>query len=144
MIFLKRALLNLLTVFLILLLCSPASAQWRKIQEFKKVEVAFNMIHEDLIIKKGQFDFEVWNNRSLNMFQLKIIKKGKALCVLPGKVLRDELPGARGQKMEEVPEEPTLKMTRIPARKIAYIIFETGKLTQLFPGYIIRFEVGYE
>lgn len=142
--FLNRTLLNLLTVFLVLLLFSPASAQWRKVQKFKSVEVAFNMKHEDLIIKKGKLDFEIWSHRSLNIFQLKIIKKGKTLCALPGKVLRDGLPGARGQKTEEVPEEPTLKMKRIPARKIVYIIFETGKLTHLFPGYIIRFEMGYE
>lgn len=140
----KRIQLSLLTGFLIFLLFSPASAQWRKVSKFKGVGVPFNMKHKDLVMEKGKYDFEIWNNRSLRIFQLKIIKKGKTLCALPGKVLRDKLPGARGQEMEEVPDEPTLKMKRIPAKNIVHIIFEKGKLAEVYPGYVIRFELGYE
>lgn len=111
---------------------------------FKKVDVPFNMKYEDLIMKKGQFDFEILSERSLNIFQLKIYKKGKSLCAVTGKVLREGLPGARGMEMEEVPDEPTLQMKRIPVKKAVYIIFEAGKLTELFPGFVIRFELEYE
>jgi len=140
----KRILLNLLTGFLIFILFYPASAQWRKVNKFKRVEVPFNTKHKDLVMEKDKYDFEVWNNRSLGIFLLKIIKKGKTLCTLPGKILRDKLPGARGQEMEEVPDEDTLKMKRIPAKNIVHIIFERGRLEELYPGYVIRFELGYD
>lgn len=140
----KKIFLILMTVFFFLLLFSPAIADWRTVQIFKKVDVPFDMKHEDLVMEKGKFDFEILSERSLNIFQLKIYKKGKSLCAVPGKVLRDGLPGARGEEMEEVPEEPTLQMKRIPVKKAVYIIFETGKLTEMFPGFVIRFELEYE
>jgi len=142
--FTKKIHLNLLTVFLVFLLFSQAQADWRTVSIFKKVDIPFNMKHEDLIMKKGQFDFEILCERSLNIFQLKIYKKGKSLCAVTGKVLREGLPGARGEEMEEVPEEPTLQLKRIPVKKAVYIIFETGKLTEIFPGFVIRFELEYE
>lgn len=142
--FTKKIFFNLLAVFLVFLLFSQAGADWRSIQKFKKVDVPFDMKYEDLIMEKGQFDFEILSERSLNIFQLKIYKKGKSLCGITGKVLRDGLPGTRGEEMEEVPDEPTLQMKRIPVKKALYIIFETGKLTEIFPGFVIQFELGYE
>ncbi len=139
----KKILLSLLTVFFVFLIFSQALADWRTVQKFKGVNVPFDMKHEDLIMEKGKFDFEILSERSLNIFQLKIYKKGKSLCGITGNVLRDGLPGARGEKMEEVPDEPTLQMKRIPVKKALYIIFETGKLTELFPGFVIRFELEY-
>lgn len=102
------------------------------------------MKHEGLIMKKGKYNFEIWSHRSLSIFQLKIIKKGKTLCALQGKVLRDKLPGARGQKIEGVSDEDTFKIKRIPAENITRIIFQFGELSYLFPGQVIRFELGYE
>ena len=143
-IFIKKILPNLLVVFLVFLFFSQAEADWRKVQIFKKVDVPFDMKYKDLIMEKGQFDFEILSERSLNIFQLKIYKKGKSLCAIDGKVLRDGLPGARGEKMEEVPDEPTLQIKRILVKKVVYFIFETGKLAHLFPGFVIQFELEYE
>jgi len=140
----KKIFLSLMTVFFVFLFFSQAGADWKTVQKFKKVDVPFDMKHEDLIMEKGQFDFEILSERSLNIFQLKIYKKGKSLCAVTGKVLRDRLPGARGEEMEEVPDEPTLQMKRIPVKKAVYIIFETGKQTEMFPGFVIRFELEYE
>jgi hypothetical protein len=142
--FTKKILFNLLTVFLVFLFCTQAGADWRTIQKFKQVDVPFDMKYEDLIMEKGQFDFEILSERSLNIFQLKIYKKGNSLCAITGKVLREGLPGARGEEMEEVPDEPTLQMKRIPVKKALYILFETGKQSDLFPGFVIRFELGYQ
>ena len=46
--------------------------------------------------------------------------------------------------MEEVPEEATLKMSRISAKQILNIIFEAGKLTQFYTCYKVRFQTEYE
>lgn len=140
----NRILVSLLSIFLILSLFCPATAQMRKISKFKKVEIPFNLKHEDSIFEQGKFDFEILSHRSLNMFQLKIIKSGDTLCILSGKILREICPGARGEEKNEVPDDPTLKMKRIPAKKILYIIFDNGKLTEVFPCLMLRFKMEYE
>jgi hypothetical protein len=129
---------------MISILFRPAIAQIRKVKKFKGVEVQFSLKHEDTVLKKDKYDFEIIVHRTLRQFYLRIIKKGKALCIVPGEILRDKPPGARGEEMPEVPEEPTLKISRIPAKKIANIIFETGKLTEIFPCYKIRFQMEYK
>lgn len=141
---LKKPLMNFLIIFLILILFCPVMAQFRRIHIFKNVEVPFNLKHEDSVYEKGKYDFEIQAYRSLNLFTLRLIKKGKALCTLDGKILRDDSPGVRGEKMEEVPDEPTLKMHRIPANKIVNITIETGKLAKIFPYYVLRFQMEYE
>lgn len=140
----KRIFVSLSILIMISILFRPAIAQFRKVNKFKGVEVPFSLKHEDTVLKKGKYDFEIIVYRTLREFYLRIIKKGKTLCIVPGEILRDKPPGARGEEMPEVPEEPTLKISRIPAKKIANIIFETGKLTEIFPCYKIRFQMEYE
>jgi hypothetical protein len=135
---------NISRIFLILILFCPAMAQMRRVHVFKNVEIPFNLKHEDTVFEKGKYDFEILADRSLNMFNLKIIRNGKNLCILNGEILRAEAPGARGEKMLEVPDEPTLKMNRIPAKNIVNITVETGKLARIFPYYKLRFQMEYE
>ena len=142
--FYKRIFVSLFSIFMILFLSYPATAQFRKVYKFKKVNVPFNMKHEGSIFEKGKYDFEILGHRTLRTFYLKIIKKGKTLCMLHGEILRDRAPAALGEKMTDVPKEPTLKMTRTPAKKIVNIIFETGSLTEVYPCYKLRFQLEYE
>ena len=68
----KKIVFHSLAIFLVFLLFSQAHAEWRTVMVFKKVNVPFNMIHEDLVMTKGQYNFEILSERSLSMFQLKI------------------------------------------------------------------------
>ena len=140
----NRIHVSLLSIFLILFLFCPVRAQFRKINQFKKVEVPFNLKYKGSTFKKGKFDFEIIVHRSLNIFQLRITKKGKSLCIVPGKILRDYIPGRHGDKFPDIPEDPTLKIQRIPAKKEVNIIFETGSQTEIFPCYKVRFKMEYE
>ena len=140
----KRILAYVLRIFLIAAIICPAIAQMRKVHKFKKVEIPFNLVYEDSIFEKGKYDFEILANRSLQTFHLRIIKSGKNLCLLAGEILRDKPPGARGEEMEEVPDDPTLKMKRIPAKKMVHIIFEAGKQAAVYPCFQIRFQIKYE
>lgn len=140
----KRFFISFLCIFLIILLSSPALAQFRKIHKFKRVQVPFNLKYEGSVFEKGQYDFEIIAHRSIREFQLKVLKRGKTLCIIPGEILRDKPPGARGEEMEGVSDDPTLKMKRIPAKKIVNIIFETGKLTQIYPCFQVQFQMEYE
>jgi len=140
----KRIFIYFLRILLIMIITCPAIAQMRKVHKFKNVEIPFNLVYEDSIFEKGKYDFEILANRSLLTFHLRIIKRGKNLCLLPGEILRDKPPGARGEEMEEVPDDPTLKTQRIPAKKMVYIIFEAGKLAAVYPCFKIRFQIKYE
>lgn len=141
---LKKVFIILMGIFIITALSHHASAQMKKIKKFKNVNIPFNLKCDDIIIEKGQYDLEIWAYRAVRQWSLKIIKKGETLCIVSGKILRDECPGARGQESEEIPEDPTLKMSRIPALQIFNIIFETGKLTQYYTCYRVRFQLEYE
>jgi len=140
----KIILTKISRIFLILILFCPAMAQMRRVHIFKNVEIPFNLKHKNMVFEKGKYDFEILSERSLSMFKLRIIKKGKGLCILDGEILRAEPPGARGEKMEEVPDDPTLKINRIPLKNIVNIIVETGKLTRIFPYHKLGFQMEYE
>ncbi len=137
----------LLIVFAITLLVLPVAAELRSVHRFTKVAIPFSMKHEDAILEKGTYDFEICADRTLSLWILRIIKKGKILCGLPGEVLWDRAPGELGQKMAGVPDEPTLRVKRIPEEKMAHITFENAGIesgAEIFPYYIVRFKIDYE
>ena len=140
----KKTLLRLFIITLIVLLCNPAMAALKKIQEFEDVNIPYDLIKDDVTIEKGEYDIEIWAYREVRQWSLKIIKKGKSLCVLNGAILRDECPGTRGEEMEDVPEEATLKMSRIPAIKTLNFIFEAGWRTGFYTCYKVKFPIQYE
>jgi hypothetical protein len=125
----------------------PASAEFRTVHKFTRVTIPFDMKHDDALLKKGAYDFEICADRSVSLWILRIIRKGKILCALTGEVLRDQAPGAYGEKMAGVPDEPTLKVKRIPEEKIAHITFENAGIeagAEVFPYYVVRFKISYE
>ncbi len=135
----------LLTAFMTIMSVQPAGADIRTVHKFKKVAIPFGMIHEETKIEKGTFDFEIMVERSLRMWTLRVIKKGKVLCVLPGEVLRDRAPGELGDQTSEVPEKPTFRVKKVPAEGMAHLIFENAGVetgAQLFPYYVVRFKIG--
>lgn len=134
----------LFLVFTIMYSVLPVSADFRTVHKFKKVAIPFDMKYEDALLEKGTYDFEICADRSLSLWNLRVIKKGKIFCALAGDVLRDQAPGARGENMAEVPDEPTLKIRRIPEEKMAHIIFENSGSAHLFPYYVVRFNISYE
>jgi hypothetical protein len=61
--------------------------------------------------------------------------------------MRDHAPGELGAKMTTVPDEPTLRVKRIPQEKMVHITFENAGIesgAEIFPYYIVRFKIGYE
>lgn len=141
----KRICVIFLGIFLIIILFSPAKATMKKLGEFKGVIIPFNLKHEDSIVEKGKYDFQFF--KLDGDFLLRIIKKGKPACLIPGgKRLDYETQGliALLEADPEIPEKPKLNIKRNPALKIAYIIFESGKKNVIYPFLKIRFEMEYE
>lgn len=123
----------------------PASADLRTVHKFKKVAIPFDMTHDEKKIEKGTFDFEIMVERSLRIWTLRISRRGKTLCALPGEILRDRPPVETEDTSPGVPEKPTFRIKKIPDENLAYFIFENPGLesgTVLFPYYIVRFKVG--
>lgn len=137
-VFFKRIHVNLLRILLIMILLCPAIAQMKLICEFKDVEIQFNLKHEDYIFEKGKYDFELL--RMGNVFYLRIKKKEKPICLIPG-----------GEKLNyekltdpDIPKHAKLNIKKNPALKIAYIIFETGSHHPDYPFIKVRFKLEYE
>jgi len=84
----KKTLVNLLGIFLIMFLFCPAMASMKRIYKFKDVEISFNLKHKDSIFKKGKYDFEIMFSYTQQVWYLRLIKKGKALCLVAGEKLK--------------------------------------------------------
>ncbi len=140
----KKALTKLLFILLIVILVNPAMAALKKVKKFENVNISYDLKHDEVTVEKGEYDIEIWAYREVQQWSLKILESGDSLCVLQGVILRDECPGARGEKMEDIPEEATLKMSRTPAIKTLNFIFEAGSTTSLYTCYKVKFPIKYE
>jgi len=142
----KRILAYLIGILLILIIFSPSIAQIQELHEFKGVKIPWTLKYEDMEIKKGKYDL-IFLRHGTTLFYLKIKKEGKSICLIP------EGERVRYQNQEdlialqmdpEIPENAKLQIKRNPVVKIAYIIFESGKHTQICPFHKIRFKLKYE
>jgi hypothetical protein len=124
-------------VFFISLLSLPAFAQWEDVSSFKEVQIPFDLKYDEKIIKKGKYEVEILKHTGQTVYYLRIKKKGKKLCLIPGEYLKyiDE---------KDIPNKPKLRMRRNTAEKLLYIIFESGTITWKYPKVKIRFKIEYE
>ncbi|NOR13115.1 MAG: hypothetical protein GQ545_07660 [Candidatus Aminicenantes bacterium] len=124
-------------VFFVSLLSMPAFSQWEDVCSFKNVQIPFNLKYKDKIIKKGKCEIEILKHTAQTVYYLRIKKKGKKLCLLPGEYLKymDE---------KDITGKPKLRMRRNTAEKLLYIIFESGTITWKYPKIKIRFKIEYE
>lgn len=144
----KRNLATFLSFLLILFLSSPSIAQLQELYEFKGVEIPWTLKYEDVVIEKGKCDLVfLRHGTSTRLFYLKIKKSGKTICLIPkGERVpyKDQGNLLALQNDPEIPKKAKLQIKRNPALKIVYIIFETGKHTQICPFHKIRFKVAYK
>ena len=142
--FFKRIFTNLLLIFLIIILFRPATAMTDSVYKFKGVAIPFDLKYEDSTFKKGKYDFEILVHHQAQVFYLRIIKKGKGLCLIPGERLKYKGYGFEKMKDPKIPDQPTLRIKRYPTGKIVNIIFESGKNTAIYPLEKIKFKLEYE
>jgi len=144
----KRSLATFLSILLILFLSSPSFAQIQELHEFEGVKIPWTLKYEDVVIEKGKCDLIFLRHGTFTaLFYLRIKKKGKTICLIPkGERVRYNNQGnlVALQNDPEIPKNAKLQIKRNPALKIVYIIFETGKHTQICPFHKIRFKLKYE
>jgi len=142
--FFKRIFTNLLLIFLIIILFCPATAMTTRVYKFKGVAIPFDLKYKDSIFKKGKYDFEILFHHKQQVFYLKILKKGKGLCLIPGEKLKYKSYGWERLRDPKIPDQPTLRIKKYPTGKIVNIIFESGKKTAIYPLVKVRFKLEYE
>jgi len=144
----KRNLATFLGILLILFLSSPSIAQLQELHEFKGVKIPWTLKYEDIVIEKGNCDLIfLRHGTNTRLFYLKIKKKGKTICLIPkGErvAYKDQGNLLALQNDPEIPKNAKLQIKRNPALKIVYIIFESGKHTQICALHKIRFKLKYE
>lgn len=140
----KRIFADLLIIFLILIFCCPAFAQMIRLYKFKGVQIPFDLMHKDLIIQKGTYDFEFLRHSTQPIHYLRIMKRHKILCLVQGEKLEYKDYGWERMRNPDIPKDPRMRMKKNPEEKILNIIFETGKNTRIFPLLKIRFQMEYK
>jgi hypothetical protein len=118
-------------------------ASMKRIYKFKDVEIPFNLKHKDSIFKKGKYDFEIMYSYTQQLWYLRLIKKGKALCLITGERLQYKSYGRERSKDPEIPTQPRLKIIKYPAGKTVNVIYESGKKTSIYPLVKVRFKMKY-
>lgn len=136
-------------IFLIVFLFCPVIAHRQahlltKVYKFKDVEIPFNMKYEDSIIEKGKCEFEIIFNHGQQVFYLKIIKKRKGICLVPGDRKRYKSYGRERLRDPNIPDKPTLRIRKFPESKMLMVIFESGKKAGMFPLVWVIFKMEYE
>jgi hypothetical protein len=106
------------------------------------VNVPFNLVHEDEILKKGKYDFEILKDFRQAIYYLRIKKKNKRICNILGEYLYYKQRGAINDS--EVPDKPKFGMRRNSVTKDVIIIFESGRKYTKYPFVKIRFKMKYE
>jgi hypothetical protein len=126
----KKIFVNLLGVMLIAFLSLPATAEMVRVAFFKGTAIPFGLKYKDIVLEKDKYDLEVlFSKADTNfLYLLRFIKKGTILCEVSG--LRLEyattfLPELN--KDPNIPNEPTIRMKKMPPGNTINIIFESGK-----------------
>ena len=139
--FFKRKISNLVRVLLITFLVCPLIAQ-KSVNKFKDVNIPYTMKHENTVLEKGKYDFEILKYSSQTVFYLSIKKRrGQNLCLIIGERLK-----YTNLEIEtnQIPQKSKLSIKKNPEKKLLYITYESGSSTVIFPLLKIRWELEYE
>jgi hypothetical protein len=120
-------------------LALPAVGQMDYIYRFKGVEIPLTLKIDRAILEKGTYDLEFLRTPSPLLYYMRIMKKGKILHLVQGEEF--QYPGGGGDR--DIPDKPTLRMTKNVMRKSLTMIFESGRLTVIFPLLRARLELPY-
>jgi len=133
-----------LVVLLTLLFAGLVLAEMIPLNRFKGVNIPVSLKIEDKILGKGAYDLEFRRNANPVLYYVGIMKSGKILGLVQG----EEWPytGIASDVLErrDVPDKPTLKMSKNTDEKLFIVIFESGRWTSKYPRIRARFKFLYE
>ena len=114
-------------------------AQMSPIYRFKDVNIPVSLKTEDKIMEKGAYNLEFCRASSGPFYYVRIMKIKEVLVILEG----EELPYGLAKGLN-IPNKPTLKMTRNQSEKLLILVFESGTVTKIYPMHRARFKIQYD
>jgi hypothetical protein len=134
-----------LILALTLLFADLVVAQMNPVYRFKGVNIPVSLRIKNAVLKKGVYDLEFVRASSPVLYYLRIWQQGKILHALQG----EEWPYGSGivsdiAKNRDIPDKPTLKMTRNATEKLLTVIFESGRWAKRYPMIRAKFKFQYE
>lgn len=134
-----------LVLILAFLFVAQVLAQMTPVNRFKGVNIPVSLKIKDKILAKGVYDLEFRRSSSPVLYYIGIMKGGKTLGLVQG----EEWPYGTGivsdiAKNRDIPEKPTLKMSKNAGEKLFTFIFESGRWTRAYPMVRVRFKFQYE
>lgn len=143
----KRRVLSVVSLVVLAAFClaDAAAGQTAPFYKFRGIQVPAKLKVKDQILDKGVFDLEFLRSSSPVLYSMRIIRRGKIIDVIQG----EEWPYAGGIVSEiadakDIPQKPTLKMTKNSGEKLLTFIFESGRFAHSYPMIRVRFRVPYE
>ncbi len=124
---------------MVFILLFPAFAQMETVCRFRGVTIPYDLKHEDSVIEKGKYDFELLRHSAQTAFYLRIKRKRDQILLVIGEQLR-----YASSDEKEIPAKPRMKMRKNSAEKMLYIIIESGTITIKYPAIKVRFKLEYE
>ena len=116
-----------------------AIAQMDPIYRFKNTNIPISLKIKDQILEKGAYDLDFCRTSSPVAYFVRIMKRGKILDILQG----EEFPYGITED-RDMPNKPTLKMTRNQSEKLLILVFESGTLAKNYSKVRARFKIQYE
>jgi hypothetical protein len=137
---LKRV-LTICSIILSIILFCPDSilAQMEPMSRFKNVNIPVSLKIKDQILEKGAYDLDFCRTSNPPAFFVRIMKRGTFLDLVQGEVFPYDTTEDRN-----IPNKPTLKMTRDQSEKLLILVFESGTLMRSCPKARTKFKISYE
>lgn len=130
-------------VIAILILASPAAAQWVRLGKFKGIEVPYTLKYKDKVLEKGLYDVEAVKHPTTPQCYLRFMKNDELICFVEGEQLTLPIRGGARRIDPSIPNTPRLKMKKDTEEKVLIIMVETGRHNPR-PYLLIRFKMEYE
>jgi hypothetical protein len=116
-----------------------AMAQMNPIYKFKDVSIPVSLKIKDKLLEKGAYNLEFCRASNGPFYYVRIMKKKEVLVILEGEEFRYGI-----AKDRNIPNKPTLKMTRNQSEKLLILVFESGTVTKIYPMLRARFKIQYD
>jgi hypothetical protein len=112
--------------------------------KFRGVTLPYTLKYKNKVLEKGKYDLEAVKRPTATDYYLRIKKRGKVLDLILGEQWDYQTRGTALMVDPNIPDKPTLNMSKNSAEKTFTIIVETGKKNRFAPFARLRFKFEYE
>ncbi len=130
MCFRNRRILRLALGLATLAVCS-VRAEAERVSIFRGVDVPFDFKSGEVVVEQGKYDLEIhFSKVDTNfLYVLRFLKKGKQLYDIAGQRIEYQALTIQDlMKDPKIPNEPTIRIRKLPMGNLVDFIYESGKV----------------